>query len=200
MYVYYAQLQRHQRHAIRWRNWGNWEKSSHVLPFLAVLAFLGRTLSFLGRMCNKVMHSNCLCDCDCGNAFFVENVGVCICVRAWNKRQKLSTLWYFVSLFEPLFLSQLNPAHDVKKNHFEKWNWVLCVVVWSVRNVGCVTCVMRVLYSDGKHRRLQSVQNKTKLVLYKSFKATTLLVAAIVFFIGSKCSWWKKEKLKRCWF
>ena len=30
------------------------KNSSHS----AVLAFLGRTLSFLGRMCNKVMHSN----------------------------------------------------------------------------------------------------------------------------------------------
>ena len=41
-------------------------------------------------------------------------------------------------------------------------------------------------------------ENKTKLVLYKSFKATTLLVVAIVFFYRLvQSSWWKKKNWKR---
>ena len=68
---------------------GELRKSSHVLPSSAVLAFLGRTLSFLGRMCNKVMHSNCLCDCDGGNAFFVETwVCAFVCMHGKNAKNE----------------------------------------------------------------------------------------------------------------
>jgi len=46
------------------------------------------------------------------------------------------------------------------------------------------------------NRLVQSVQNKTKLVLYKSFKATTLLVAAIVS-LSARNAADEKRKIKK---
>ena len=81
-----------------------------------MLAFLGRTLSFLGRMCNKVMHSNTVyVNVIVVMPFSWKRGWVSAHVGGKNTNTKNEHAFIFVSSCEPLFLSQLNPAHDVNK-------------------------------------------------------------------------------------
>ena len=120
------------------------------------------------------------------------------CKERTNTRKKIEHtqgvryVWAFFS-----FSAELS-AHDVKttlRNEIECYALLCC-------NVGCITsCNAGVILTVNRRRLEYCVQNKTKLVLYKSFKATTLTsCGSNRFLYRLQLQLMKKEKLKRCWF